>query len=138
MNQGIKYLKPSKKEYYIYKIKYTFHFISQSIRPRPNKLPISLTLYPLEKTNFFIKDFKTVKKICNILKKRKNNNITKFNKYLYYYHGYFEDAYSSGSFVINIFKYENKYIIEFQRRYGCCLQWYKHYRYMKEQIKDYL
>ena len=131
----MQYLKKNKLQTCKDKLKY----YKNIIYPRPHKLFIDKKYYPFEKTHIEITDYKKFK---NFLYKNKQEFcITNFNRQKYSFTGeliiknkinYQED---SVIFKIHFYKIDSeKYIIEFQRRSGCALTWYRHYRFMKEQF----
>lgn len=121
-----------KKETPLEKFYKKIRYFKKQIYPNPPKLPIDTKFYPLEKTHFYIKEYKKIK---DILMKNKNNGIYHFNKQKYSLHGNIINDEEKVYFKIYFYKVKpNKYIIEFQRRNGCPFTWYKHYNEMKKQI----
>lgn len=108
-------------------------YLNNMIYPTPCELPIDIKLFPFEKTHSYINDYKKIKNI--LMNNKKINGIYLFNRQKYNLHGKISINNNEISFRINFYKIgPNKYIIEFQRRDGCALTWYKHYQEMKNQI----
>lgn len=105
--------------------------------PIPRQLPIDLKLYPFEKTHFYTKEYKKIKNI--LMKNKKENGIHYFNTQKYSLHGSIIKEREKVDFRINFYKLSSKkYIVEFQKRDGCHLTWYKHYQEMKKQIISFI
>jgi len=114
-------------------------YLKKILNPQPNKLPIDLKYFPLEKTHFKVKNYNKIKN--KLLKNRKINGIYNFNKLKYKLYG--KIVYNQGKdeiiFRVNFYKIGlEQYIVEFQRRDGCALTWYKHYQKMKKEIEHLL
>ena len=73
------------------------------------------------------------------MKNKKENGIHYFNKQKYSLHGSIIREREKIDFRVHFYKISSqKYIVEFQRRYGCHLTWYKHYQEMKKQIISFI
>ena len=126
----MEYLKRSKLQ----ACKDTLKYYKNMIYSKPHKLCIDKQYYPFEKTHFEITDYKKIKNFID--KNKKEFCIINFNKQKYSFTGEkLVEHDESIIFKIHFYKIDsNKYIIEFQRRCGCALSWYPHYRFMKEQL----
>ena len=132
----MEFLKRSKLE----RCKDKLQYYKNMIYPKPRKLPIDLKYFPLEKTHVQVTNYKKIK---NFISKNKNKNklgILHFNKQKYSFTGkIISDNNDEVYFKIHFYKINStskKYIIEFQRRSGCALTWYKHYRYIQEIFRN--
>jgi len=109
----------------------------------PPRLPIDLSLFPLEKTHFLTNANPI--NVCQEFRKAfeiKGVTITKFNMEKYKFKCEFDVKDKDGksrelvSFRARIYTVnkDKKYVVELQRRDGCCLEWRKLYNNLKETI----
>lgn len=114
-----------------------FKYYKNMIYPKPSKLFIDIEYYPLEKTSFQVTNYKKIKNY--IEQNKKKFGIMRFNKQKYSFAGKIVDdaqKHEDSYFKIHFYKVDsNKYIVEFQRRSGCLLTWYKHYTLMKSELE---
>merc|ERR1712196_724866 len=109
----------------------------------PPKLPIDMSLFPLEKTHFLTNANPVT--VCTEFRKAFENNSVRINNFdlaKYKFKCEFAVEDEDGKIRDRVFfrariytvNKDKKYVVELQRRDGCCLQWRKLYNNLKSSI----
>lgn len=141
--RGIDFLKPLASSHTVPDIDSNITEPFSRTYVEPPKLPIDMSLFPLEKTHFLTNADPV--QVCMEFRKAFDSNDVKINKFdlpKYKFKCEYDVEDEDGKVRERVFfrariytvNKDKKYVVELQRRDGCCLQWRKLYNNLKSSI----